>query len=284
MIRSRLPNEYLPDLVEATDENTVREIIESHFISPAAFAVLLKDPFTPQDFETFLTERQRTIREAIEDLLVKSRLDLPPRLRELDAQIEDVELNLRRLVATKLQGHPTMLPSHVGSEWVIGPRLVRAANQLDSADPALCIDGFCPRLITCHECVHLLDIARGQIPLSSHESENTLYRGLMILDHGSNRFRLLIVHVWDERRIDSPLDQQLRNATVERIQALDKTGLNGPLAVQSFVEPYERIQRLQPLALFQPDCRQVFQLWLYEILWVRLVVGDEVPSVTHAAE
>ena len=44
VIRSRLPNEYLPDLVAATDETTVREILESHFVSPAAFAVLLKDP------------------------------------------------------------------------------------------------------------------------------------------------------------------------------------------------------------------------------------------------
>jgi len=42
--------------------------------------------------------RQRTLQDAIEDLLVKERLDLPPQLRELDAQVEAVELNLRRLL------------------------------------------------------------------------------------------------------------------------------------------------------------------------------------------
>ena len=113
VIRSRLPNEYLPELVAANDEATVRQILESHFVSPAAFEVLLKDPFTPQDFETFLAERQRTLQDAIEDLLVKSRLDLPPRLRELDAEIEHVELGLRQLIATELQDDPTVLPAHV---------------------------------------------------------------------------------------------------------------------------------------------------------------------------
>ena len=113
VIRSRLPNEYLPELVAATDEATVRRILESHFVSTAAFEILLKDPFTPQDFETFLTERQRTIQDAIEDLLLQSNRDLPPRLRELDAQIEDVELRLRRLIAKELQHDPTVLPAHV---------------------------------------------------------------------------------------------------------------------------------------------------------------------------
>ena len=113
VIRSRLPNEYLPELVAATDEATVRQILESHFISSSAFDILLKHPFTSQDFEMFLAERQRTIQDAIEELLVKSRLQLPPRLRELDAHIEEIELNLRQLVTTTLQDDPAILPGHV---------------------------------------------------------------------------------------------------------------------------------------------------------------------------
>lgn len=113
VIRSRLPNEYLPELIRCTDEITVRQILESHFISPAAFDILLKNPFTRQDFEMFLDDRQRTMQAAIEDLLVRSPLQLPPRLRELDADIENTELSLRQLVATTLQDDSAFLPDHV---------------------------------------------------------------------------------------------------------------------------------------------------------------------------
>ena len=82
IIGDRLPNEYLPELVNANGEVSVRATLESHFISPAALSILLRDPFTPADYEAFLTDRQRTLQEAIEDLLIKERLDLSPQLRE----------------------------------------------------------------------------------------------------------------------------------------------------------------------------------------------------------
>jgi hypothetical protein len=113
VINDRLPNEYLPELIKSNGEATVRATLESHFISPTALAILLRDPFTPSDFEAFLTERQRTLQEAIEDLLVKERLDLPPQLRELDAQIESVELALRGLIVAALGGDAAKLPPHV---------------------------------------------------------------------------------------------------------------------------------------------------------------------------
>ena len=127
----------------------------------------------------------------------------------------------------------------VGSAWIVGPFLVSAAKQLDSPDPTLCIGGFHPRLVARHERMHLLDVARGQRPLTPHESENALYRGLVVADHGGNRLRLLAGSVWDKRRIYALLDEQLRDTAIERIQALDQPGLDGPLAVQPFVEPYE---------------------------------------------
>ena len=83
VIHERLPSQYLPELIAASGEASVRATLESHFISPAAFAILLRNPFTTDDYEAFLTERQRTLQDAIEDLLVKERLDLPPLLREL---------------------------------------------------------------------------------------------------------------------------------------------------------------------------------------------------------
>ncbi len=113
VIADRLPNVYLPQLIAESGETTVRATLESHFISPAAFDILMREPFTLEDFEAFLAERQRTIQEAIEDLLVKERLDLPPQLRELDGRIEAVELALRRVIDEKLRGDPSSLPSHV---------------------------------------------------------------------------------------------------------------------------------------------------------------------------
>ncbi len=113
VIKNRLPNEYLPELIAANGEELVREIFASHFISATAFDILLRDPFTADDFEAFLDARQQTLQEAIEDLLIKQRLNLAPRLRELDAQIERIELALRQLVLDKLGPDKSSLPSHV---------------------------------------------------------------------------------------------------------------------------------------------------------------------------
>jgi hypothetical protein len=113
VIRNRLPNAYLPELVRENGETTVRAILESHFISRAAFDVLLRDPFTTSDFHAFLAERQRTLQDAIEDLLIKERLDLSPKLRELDEKLEQVELHLRRIIARSLEGDVSKLPQHV---------------------------------------------------------------------------------------------------------------------------------------------------------------------------
>jgi hypothetical protein len=132
VIGDRLPNEYLLELIKASGEATVRATLESHFISPAAFEILLRDPFTPTDFEAFLAERQRTLQEAIEDLLVKERLDLPPQLRELDAQVEAVELALRKLIDTALGGDAVKLPPHVRQR--VDERLQTAAKKNPALD------------------------------------------------------------------------------------------------------------------------------------------------------
>jgi hypothetical protein len=113
VIHDRLPNTYLPELIAASGEKAVRAILESHFISPVALDILLRDPFGPDDYEAFITERQKIILEAIENLLIKERLDLAPQLRELDVAIEQVELSIRRSVQETLHGNVPLIPSHV---------------------------------------------------------------------------------------------------------------------------------------------------------------------------
>jgi hypothetical protein len=112
-ISDKLPNAYLPKLIANSGENAVRANLETHFISPRAFDVLLRDPFEKADFEEFVAERKRTILEAIENLLVKERLDLSPTLRELDADIEAIELQLRDLVAASIDEHDFTIPEHI---------------------------------------------------------------------------------------------------------------------------------------------------------------------------
>lgn len=134
VIGNRLPNEYLPQLIESNGEARVRAILESHFISPAALAILLRNPFTADDFDAFIAERQRTIQDAIETLLIKERLDLTPPLRELDARIEAAELALRKAVHETLAGDAAALPPHVAQK--AGERIQRALQKNAALDPA----------------------------------------------------------------------------------------------------------------------------------------------------
>jgi hypothetical protein len=132
VIRERLPNVYLPELIAESSETAVRSIMESHSVSPAALAILLRDPFGPSDFEEFIAERQRTLQEAIESLLVKERLDLTPQLRELDERVEHVELRLREVIVDAFGGDPKLLPSHIAPE--IEKRIQAAAKKSSAMD------------------------------------------------------------------------------------------------------------------------------------------------------
>ena len=69
VIGDRLPNQYLPELINRNGSEKVHEMMQTHFISPEALKILLRDPFTPQDFEAFITERQKSFRQAIASVL-----------------------------------------------------------------------------------------------------------------------------------------------------------------------------------------------------------------------
>lgn len=132
VINNELPNAYLPELIAKSGEEVVRGTLESHFISPAAFDILLRDPFTPDDFEEFVGERQRTLQAAIEDLLIKERLGLEPHLRDLDGKLESVELRLRRNIGLALDGDSGKLPAPVRER--AGERIKSAARKNPGLD------------------------------------------------------------------------------------------------------------------------------------------------------
>ncbi len=132
VIGAKLPNQYLPKLISDNGEETVRSILESHFISSAALKILLRDPFEPNDFEEFISERQRTILDAIENLLIKERLDLSPQLRELDSKTERIELNLRKCIDLTLSSDAAEVPSHVIQK--VDERISRALKKNAALD------------------------------------------------------------------------------------------------------------------------------------------------------
>lgn len=113
VIREKLPNEYLPALIKENGEKSVLAILESHFISKAALDILLRNPFTPEDYDAFIGERHRTLLEGIETLLIKERLDLPPNLRSLDEEVEQIELGLRKIIVAGVNDDPAQLPPHL---------------------------------------------------------------------------------------------------------------------------------------------------------------------------
>jgi len=113
IINDRLPNEYLPELIGKSSEQKVREILDSHFISSTAQEILLRNPFGTEDYEAFISDRQRTFLEAIENLLIKERLKLSLPLRELDEKIEKTELMLRKIIVITLDNEPERLPEHL---------------------------------------------------------------------------------------------------------------------------------------------------------------------------
>ena len=132
VIRDRLPNKYLPKWFAINGEAEVRGILKSHLISPAAVDILLQDPFTPQNFEEFIAERQKTVRAAIESLLIKDRLNLEPSLRELDEKIEQIELRLRVLIEKELAGDFSLVHQRVQDK--VTERIDRALNKNAALD------------------------------------------------------------------------------------------------------------------------------------------------------
>jgi hypothetical protein len=119
-------------LIQTNGDKEVRSILESHFISSTAQDILMRDPFSAEDFEEFIVERERTIQAAIENLLIKERVELPPQLRELDAQVEQVELKLRAEIESALGDDKELVPQHIANK--VDERLHQAVKKNAAID------------------------------------------------------------------------------------------------------------------------------------------------------
>ncbi len=70
VVRDRLPNVYLAELIERHGRKKVEGILSSHLITARALEILLRKPFKPEDYEAFLQERERAILQAIHEKLL----------------------------------------------------------------------------------------------------------------------------------------------------------------------------------------------------------------------
>ena len=70
VIADYLPNVYLREMFEkAKNKDDIYQLLESHLISKKATEILMRDNFSPKDFEEFIEERQKTIIQEVKSLL-----------------------------------------------------------------------------------------------------------------------------------------------------------------------------------------------------------------------
>jgi len=70
MINDEMPNVYLKNILKkAKNQDTVYKMFESHMISRKAVDILMRDDFNKDDYEEFISEREKTILVEIKNLL-----------------------------------------------------------------------------------------------------------------------------------------------------------------------------------------------------------------------
>ena len=117
IIKNQLPNVYLKRIFENNNEEQIYKLLATHLISKRAVEILLRNPYTSDDYEEFIKERRKTILEKIESTLIKEELKLPDSLRRLNDNIEIIELELRKLIKEKcnlnsVDDFKTKIPNH----------------------------------------------------------------------------------------------------------------------------------------------------------------------------
>jgi len=117
IINNRMPNDYLKEMMQNNGEEQFYKVLESHLISRKAANILLRKPFTADDYDKFILERKKSILSAIENYCIEELTDVPPVLRELDEEIEQVELMLRDLITDEFESselrEKNFLPGHL---------------------------------------------------------------------------------------------------------------------------------------------------------------------------
>jgi hypothetical protein len=82
-------------------------VLESHFISRTAVEILLRESFSEHDYREFLTERNKSLLQGVQKVLISEELEMGPAHHELDIAIEEVELGIRKIIIDTLGEDPS---------------------------------------------------------------------------------------------------------------------------------------------------------------------------------
>lgn len=115
VISDRMPFDYLKEMKENNGDAKFYKIMESHLISKKATDILLRNPFTKEDYYEFIAEREKTVKTYIQTQIIEDHIPLSPQLKELDSKIESLELKLRDLIAEKIDDEQfnIQVPPHI---------------------------------------------------------------------------------------------------------------------------------------------------------------------------
>jgi hypothetical protein len=102
VISDRMPHDYLLEMKKNNGESKFYKILESHLISRKACDILMRNPFQKEDYYEFISERENTIKSFIKSNIIEDNISLPPQLKEIDLQIENIELKLRDVIGNKI--------------------------------------------------------------------------------------------------------------------------------------------------------------------------------------
>jgi len=103
VIRDRLPNEYLKEMIETQGESETIELLKGHFINEKALNILLRTPFTEKDFNEFVDVRKNELIRGIENIIIKNEVKIEtPKADAIRSELGSLERKLRLLVNNKL--------------------------------------------------------------------------------------------------------------------------------------------------------------------------------------
>ncbi len=76
IIRDNLPNTYMKTMFENNDQEEIYRVLESHLISRKCVEILLRNPFSKEDYYEFLFEREKNVMEYIKENLFYLAIDM----------------------------------------------------------------------------------------------------------------------------------------------------------------------------------------------------------------
>jgi hypothetical protein len=103
IMRNRLPNVYIKDMIDTQGKSETIALLKGHFINEKALQVLLRDPFTPEDYLEFINARKEAIIQGIESNIIKNEVIIEtPKADVIRTELGLLERKLREVVSTNL--------------------------------------------------------------------------------------------------------------------------------------------------------------------------------------